>query len=134
PIAARITPLAEVAKQPHGGIAPRIPALEEIWLIGVKDTLSKVTAPSAPGKGGGAEIALDCAQTEPDLRMQRLPTGLALRGTLLRGLGNVVGWHGHGQRSIRQRHGLLVPQGIDCIKRLAVREEHLVQSLPEILE
>jgi len=34
--------------------------------------------------------------------MQRLPVGLALRGTLLRRQGAVMGWHGHGERPIRQ--------------------------------
>ena len=46
----------------------------------------------------------------------------------------VVGWHRHGQRPIRQRYGLLVHQGIDRIERLAMREEHLVQGFPEILQ
>jgi hypothetical protein len=45
-----------------------------------------------------------------------------------------MGWHRHGHRPIRQRDGLLVQQGIDRIERLALREEHLVQRLPEILE
>jgi hypothetical protein len=65
--------------------------------------------------------------------MPRLPVCLALRGTLLRRQGDVVGWHRYGKRSIRQRNGLWVPQGIDRLERLALREEHLVQSLPEIL-
>jgi hypothetical protein len=65
--------------------------------------------------------------------MQRLPVGLALRGTLLRRQGEGVGWHRHGQRPIRQRDGLLVHQGIDRIERLALREEHLVQGLTKIL-
>ena len=103
-IAASIATLAKVAKQPHGGIAPRIPALKEIRLIGSEDTLPEVTTTSAPRKGGGPEITLDRAQTQPnllrngrgrpalavqgpDLRMQRLPVGLALRCALLRQAG-----------------------------------------------
>ena len=66
PIASRIATLAEVAKQSHRVVAPRIPALEEIRLIGVEATLPEVTATPAPGKGGGPEIALDRAQTQPD--------------------------------------------------------------------
>src|SRR5215470_9060937 len=66
-IAAHIAALTEVAKQPHGGVAPRIPALEEIGLIGVKGTLAEVAATSAPGEGSGAKITLDRAQTQSDL-------------------------------------------------------------------
>ena len=150
-IAPSIATLAEVAKQPHRGIAPRIPALEEIRLIGVKDTLPEVTATSAPRKRGAPEIALDRAQTQPevlrngrgrpalavqgpDLRMQCLPAGLALRRALLCRQGDIVGWHGYGKRPIGQRHGLLVHQGIDGIEGLPMREEHLVQGFPKILE
>ena len=39
-----------------------------------------------------------------------------------------------GKRPIRQRHGLLVHQGIDRVECLAVGAEHLVQRLPEILQ
>jgi len=42
PIAAHIALLTEVAKQPHGGVTPRIPALEEIGFIEVKDTIPEV--------------------------------------------------------------------------------------------
>jgi hypothetical protein len=65
--------------------------------------------------------------------MQRLPAGLALRRALLCRQWDVVGWHRDGKRPIRQRHGLLVRQGIDGVEGLAVRAEHLVQGLPEIL-
>ena len=126
-IAPRIATLAEVAKQPHGGVAARIPALEEIRFIGVEHTVPAVAAPFAPRKRGAPEIALHRAQTQPDLlgngrgrpalavqgpdlRMQRLPAGLALRRALLRRQGDVVGWHGHGHRPIGQRHGLLAHQ------------------------
>ena len=70
----------------------------------------------------------------PDLRMQCLPVGLVLRGALLCRQGDVVGWHRDGQRPISQRHGVLVPQSIDGVECLAMRAEHLVQGLPEILE
>jgi len=151
PIAARIATLAEVAKQPHRGVAPGIPALEEIRLIGVEDTVAEVAATPAPGKGGCPEIALDRAQTQPDLlrngrgrpalavqgpdlRMQRLPAGLALDGALLCRQGAVVEWHRDGKRPVSQWHRLLVHQGIDRVECLAVRAEHLVQSLPKILK
>ena len=58
PIAARLATLAEGAKQPHGVIAPRIPALEERRLRGGAATLPAVAATSAPCKGGGPESAL----------------------------------------------------------------------------
>ena len=69
----------------------------------------------------------------PDLRMQCLPAGLALHGALLCRQGDIMGWHRDGKRPIRQRHGLLVHQGIDGVECLAMRAEHLVQDLPEIL-
>src|SRR5439155_5785291 len=101
PIAAPIATLAEVAKQPHGGIAPCIPALEEIRLIRVEDTVPAVATSFAPRKGGALEVTLDRAQPHPhvlgngrgrpalavqgpDLRMQRLPASVALRSPLLR--------------------------------------------------
>ncbi len=150
-IAPSIATLAEVAKQPHRGVAPRIPALEEIRLIGVKDTLPAVTATPAPRKRGTPEIALHGAQTHPealgngrgrpalavqgpDLRMQRLPARLALRCALLRREGNIVGWDGHRNRPVGERHRLLVHQGIDGIEGRLMREEHLVQGFPKILE
>src|SRR5205085_7409323 len=106
PIAPRIATLTEVAKQPHGGVAPRIPALEEIRLIWVEDTVPAVAPPFAPCKRGAPEIALHGAQTQPDvlgngrggpalvvqgpdLRMQRLPAGLALPRALLGGGGRL---------------------------------------------
>ena len=80
-IAPSIAPLAEVAKQPHGGIAPGIPALEQIRLIGGEHTVPEVTATFAPRKGGGPEIALHRAQTQPDLlRNGRGRPALAVQG------------------------------------------------------
>ncbi len=151
PIAARIAALTEVAKQPHGGVASRIPALEQIWFIGVKDTRPEVAASSALRKTGGAEIALDRAQTQsdllrngcgcpalavqgPDLGMQRLPLSLAPRGTLLRRQRDIVDWHRHSARPGRQCHGLLAPQGIDRLQGLPMCGKHLVQCFPEILQ
>ena len=114
-VAPRIAPLSEVAKQPHRGIAPGIPAREQIRLIGGEQTVPEVTATFAPRKGGGPEIALHRAETHadmlgngrgrpalavqgPDLLMQRLPACLALCRTPPCRRGDVVGWHGHGQR------------------------------------
>jgi hypothetical protein len=133
----------ELAKQPHRRITAGIPALEKIRFIRVEHTLPEVAAPFAPREGGGPEIALHRAQTQPymlrngrgcpalavqgpDLRMQRLPAGLARHGALLRQQGDVVGWHGYGHRPIGQRHGLLMHQGIDRVERLAMRDEYLV--------
>src|SRR4029453_14354205 len=107
-IAARIATLAEVAKQAHRVVAPRIPALEEIRLIRVEDTVAEVAATFAPCKGGASEITLHCAQPQPDLprngrcrpplmgqgpglRMQRLWAGLALPCALLGGGGGSTG-------------------------------------------
>ena len=150
PIAARIATLAEVAKQAHRGVAPGIPALEEIRLIGGEPTLAVVTTAFASHKGGTAEIALHRTQTHPhmlrdgrgcppltvqgpDLRMQRLPASLALHGALLRRERDALGWHRHGHRPIRQGDGLLVHQHIDRVECLAVHAEHLVQRFPKIL-
>jgi hypothetical protein len=66
--------------------------------------------------------------------MQCLPAGLALRGALLGRQGEVVEWHRDGKCPIRQRHGLLVSQGIDRLESLTMRAEHLVQGFPEILK
>jgi hypothetical protein len=151
PITPRVALLLELAKEPHRDIAARIPALQERRCIGVEQTVAMVAAAFAPRKRGAPEIALDGAQTQPDLlrnrrggpalavqgpdlRMQRLPAGLALRRPLLRRQGNIVGGHGHGQRPRRQRHGLLAHRRIDRVERLAVRAEHLVQGFPEILQ
>jgi hypothetical protein len=119
--------------------------------VGVKQTVPAVAATFAPSKRGRPEIALHRAQTQPDLlrngrgrpalavqgpdlRMQRLPAGLARCGALLGRQGDVVGWHRDGKRPIRQRHGVLVHQGIDCVECLAMRAEHLVQGFPEMLQ
>ena len=45
-----------------------------------------------------------------------------------------MGWHGHGHRPIGQRHGLLAHRLIDGVEGVALREEHLVQRFPEILQ
>ena len=150
-IAARIAPLAEVAKQSHRVVAPRIPALEEIRLIRVEATLAEVAATAAPGKGGAAEIALHRAQPQPDLLrngrsrpalvvqgpdqlMQGLPAGLALRRALLRRQGDGVGWHGHGERPIGQGYGQWAHGRIDGIEDVTIGAEYLVQRFPKILE
>ena len=57
-IAPRIAPLAEVAKEPHRGIAARIPALQELRFIGVEQTVSMIAAAFAPRKRGAPEVAL----------------------------------------------------------------------------
>jgi hypothetical protein len=65
--------------------------------------------------------------------VQRLSAGLALPGALLRSVRDVVGWHRHGHRTLRQGYRLLVHQPIDRVEYLAVRAEHLVERFPEIL-
>ena len=151
PIAARIATLAQVAKEPHRGIAARIPALEEIRLIGVEYTVPEVAATFASRKGRSPEIALHCAQTQPnllrngrgrpalavqgpDLLMQPLPACLALCRALLRWQRDVVRWYGYGHRPLGQRHRLLAHRLIDGVEGVAVGEEHLVQRFPEILQ
>jgi hypothetical protein len=66
--------------------------------------------------------------------MQRLPACLTLRRTLRRRQGDVMGWHGHGHRPIGQRHELLAHRIIDRVEDLTMRDEHLVQRFPEILQ
>jgi hypothetical protein len=67
--------------------------------------------------------------------MQRLPAGLALHRTLLRGRGGLCGWwHRHRDYPIGQQHGLLALQGIDGIEGLGIRSEDLIQSFPQILQ
>ena len=141
----------ELAKEPHRGIAARIPSFEEIWFIGVEQTIPRVAAAFAPRKRGGPEIALDCPETQPHvlgnrgarpplmvqgphLRMQGLPARLALRRALLRRERDVMGGHRDGQRSIREWYGPLVHQIIDGVEGLAVCDEHLVQCFSKILE
>ena len=112
-----IAPLAEVAKQVHGGVATSIPALEEIRFIGGEQTVPVVAAACAPRKRGGPEIAPHGAQTQPgvlgnrgarpaltvqgpDLFIHTLPACLTLGRTLLHGRWNVGRWHGHGDAPI----------------------------------
>jgi hypothetical protein len=70
----------------------------------------------------------------PDLLMQRLPAGLVLRGALLLRPGHVVGRHRHGECPIRERHRLLALRRIDGGEEMTLRDEHLLQGFPEILE
>jgi hypothetical protein len=66
--------------------------------------------------------------------MQRLPACLTLRGALLRREGEIMGGHRHGDRPIGQRHGLLMHGLIDGVEDVTMRDEHLVQRFPEILQ
>lgn len=70
----------------------------------------------------------------PDLLMQRLPAGVVLRGALLLRPGHVVGRHRHGECPIRERHRLLALRRIDGGEDMTLRDEHLLQGFPEILE
>jgi hypothetical protein len=106
-IAPAVALLLELPQEPHGGMAARIPALEEDSFVGVQHTVPAVTSSCAPTKSGSPEIAPHRAQTQPDLlrnsrgrpalavqgpdlRMQRLPAGLALRRALLRRKGHII--------------------------------------------
>jgi hypothetical protein len=71
----------------------------------------------------------------PDLRMQRLPAGLALLRALLGGGGRLDGgWHGHRDRPLGQQDRLLAHQGIDGLEGLFMGQKHLVERFPEILQ
>ena len=66
--------------------------------------------------------------------MPGLPACLALHRALLCRPWDGMGWHGHSNRRIGQRHELLAQQVIHGLEGLSMREEHLVQGFPEILE
>ena len=151
-IAPRIAPLSKGAKQSHCGVAPGMPALQEIGFIGIEPTVPVVAAALTPCKCGGPEIALHGAQTQPgvlgnsgtcpaltvegpDLLIEALPACRTLRRALLRWWRQRCGgWHGDSHRPIGQRHRLLAPQIIDGIEGFALRGEHLIERFPEMLQ
>lgn len=59
---------------------------------------------------------------------------LALRGTLLRRQRDIMGRHRHGDCPVSQCHGLLALQSIDRLQGLPMRDEHLLQRFPQILQ
>jgi hypothetical protein len=136
------TPL-EVAKQPHRGVAARIPALEERGFVGIQQAAAAVTPPLAPQKGGGLEIPLHGARTNSnmlcdggdrpalamqglDLLIHMLPARLALGGALLGRRGRVCRRHGYYDHTIGHRHRLLAQRRIDHVEHLAMGGEDLI--------
>jgi hypothetical protein len=141
----------EVAKQPHRGVAARIPALEERSFVGLQQAAAAVTPPVATHKGGGLEISLHGARTDPhllgdggdrpalavqgpDLLIHTLPARLALGGALLGRCGRLCRGHGYRDRPLGHRHRLLAQRGIDRIEHLAMRGEDLIQGFRQVLE
>ena len=127
PIAPRIATLAEVAKQPHRGGAPRIPALEQRRLLGVEahgprgrcdvcapqrwrsgDRAAPCADSARPARHGRGRPAL--AGQGPALRMQRLAVGLALHGARRRRRGGSWGGTGTAIAPAGSGHGLLAHQ------------------------
>ena len=111
---------------------PYTPYLLERWNAGCYTAMRLFRELRQRGYVGG--YGLVAAYARRLRQAQGLPAGLALRRALLRREGDVLRWHRHGHRPIRQWYGLLVHQHIDRIECLAVRAEHLVQRFPEILE
>jgi len=123
-IAPGVAACLQLAQQLRGGIAAGIPALEQGGFLGGEHTRAEITAAEVSHKGRTSKVLLHRAPIQPevlrngprcpafmvqgpDLLMQRLPAGLALRRMLLRRERNIVWWHGHSQRPVGQRHGLL---------------------------
>ena len=102
-IAACVPTCLDLLKKLDGGVAPGVPALQEIRLIGIDDT-SPIVAPVLPaGPGRHLEIPLDRATTAANLRRDghsapALPVqgphllidGLSARGAL--GRAGLLGW------------------------------------------
>jgi hypothetical protein len=133
----------EVAKQPHRGAAPRIPAFEEGGFVGMQPAATAVTPPLAPQKGGGLEIPLHGARTAPhvlgnredtpplavqgpDLLIHTLPARLPLGGALLGRRGRVCRGYGHDDHTIGHRHRLLAQRRIDRVEHRAMGGEDLI--------
>lgn len=150
-IAAGIAAWFEIPKQLCGGAAACIPALEERGFVGIQQAAAAVTPPLAPHKGGGLEIPLHGARTDPhvlgnrehgpplvvqgpDLLIHTLPARLALGGALLGRRGRVCRWHGHRDRPLGHRYRLLAPRGIDRVEHRAMGGEDLIQGFCQVLE
>jgi hypothetical protein len=134
-----------------GVTAARMPALDQVVLIGMKDTLAAISAPlpfrkgrrrevakhrrpahaQLPGNGlARAPLAVPC----PHLLSGGQPSRPALAGELLsrrRGWGQ---WDGDGHRAIRVVDRGLTPHLIDRREHRALRTAHLLQGLGHIVE
>ena len=125
------------------GSAARIPALEERGFVGIQQAAAAVSPPLAPHKGGGLELPLHGARTDPDvlgnradgpslavqgpdLLIHTLPARLALGGALLGRRGRVCQGHGHYDHTIGHRHRLLAQRRIDRVEHLAMGGEDLI--------
>ena len=73
-IASRVPARLELAEQLDGGVAPGVPALQEIRLIGIEDTPPIVAAVLPDGPGRGPQIPLDGATTTAHLPRNRPDT------------------------------------------------------------
>src|SRR6266478_7584711 len=105
-----VAPRLELTKELDGGVAPSIPAREDIVLRGIEDAPPVVAAMLPYGPRGQAQIALDGAAAAPDLRgdgggkpalavqgphlvIERVPPGRTLGRLLLDKRGR--GWGGY---------------------------------------
>ena len=150
-IAARVPARLDLLKELNGGVAPGIPALQEIRLIGIEDTPPIVALVLPDGPGWHLEIPLDRATAAADLRgdghgapalavqgpdrvIACLPAGGALGCPRLLGWGR-GGW-GHRDRACPtgQRHGLLGLRRVDGVERPAMRREHVGEGFGEVLQ
>ena len=113
--------------------------------------MAAVTPLLAAREGCRSEIPLDSARTHPDLRrhrsdappvavqrpdllIRRLPARLALGRARLGRRGRAWGWHGHRNRPIGPRYGVLTPRVIDRVANLAMCGEDLGQRFCQVLE
>jgi hypothetical protein len=122
-----------------------------VRLVGIQQAAAAVTPPLAPHKGGGLEIPLHGARTDPNvlgnredspplavqgpsLLIHTLPARLVLGGALLGRHRRVCRGHGHDDHTIGHRHRMLAQRRIDRVEYLAMAGEHLVQRSCQVLE
>src|SRR2546422_4335222 len=79
--ASRVPVRLDLLKELDGGVAPGVPALQEIRLIGIEDTPPRVATVLPDGPGRGPQIPLDGATTTAHLPRNRPDTpALAVEG------------------------------------------------------
>jgi hypothetical protein len=66
-ITAAVAPLTELRTQLAGVTAARIPALDQVVLVGVEQTLTTISAPLPFGKGRRMEVALHRGSAQAQL-------------------------------------------------------------------
>jgi hypothetical protein len=150
-IAPRVASRLELAKQLHRRPAARIPACEEILLIGIEHTAPIRTAMLRHRPRWQAQIPLDGVPAATDLRgngwdrpalavqgphriIGGLAVGRALGRLLLGERGSGWGWHRDRHRPIGERHRLLAHHRIGRTEGVVMRGEDLVQTCCQILE